>query len=182
MKLLKQALAVLGTVVVVAVIVALVTPKTAHALIATAVQVVNTVSNPALISNTDGPGRIPYQSSTFCVSTGPVNGGFGCIFTYPVVPTGHRVVIQHISGSLEFFGPPAEVHIIVGSPMLGAFFPPISGDYVLFDQPVQYYFDEGVTPSVTVTVSSGGTPSASLSLIGYELTCSAATPCAPIAP
>ena len=42
MKLLKQAMAVLGTVVVIAMIVALVTPKTAHAIVATAVYVMNT--------------------------------------------------------------------------------------------------------------------------------------------
>jgi len=47
MKLLKQAMAVLGTVVVIAAVVALVTPKTAHAIVATAVQVVNTEANPA---------------------------------------------------------------------------------------------------------------------------------------
>lgn len=47
MRLLKQAMAVLGTVVVIALLVALVTPKTAHAIIATAVQVVNTSANPA---------------------------------------------------------------------------------------------------------------------------------------
>jgi hypothetical protein len=46
MKLLKQALAVLGSVVVIAIIAALVTPKTAHALVATAVEVVNTASQP----------------------------------------------------------------------------------------------------------------------------------------
>jgi hypothetical protein len=41
MRLLKQALTVLGTVVVIAIIAALVTPKTAHAVVATAVNVVN---------------------------------------------------------------------------------------------------------------------------------------------
>jgi hypothetical protein len=46
MRLLKQALAVFGTVMLVAMMVALVTPKTAHAIIATAVNAVNTAANP----------------------------------------------------------------------------------------------------------------------------------------
>lgn len=46
MRLLKQAVAVLGTLVVAIVIAAVVMPKTAHAIVATAVNVVNTPGNP----------------------------------------------------------------------------------------------------------------------------------------
>jgi hypothetical protein len=53
MRLLRQAMAVLGSVVVIAVIVALVTPKTAHAIVATAVQVVNPLSQPVPMLATD---------------------------------------------------------------------------------------------------------------------------------
>jgi hypothetical protein len=55
MRLLKQAMAVLGTVVVIAAVVALVTPKTAHAIVATAVQVVNTSANPVPVASVSIP-------------------------------------------------------------------------------------------------------------------------------
>jgi hypothetical protein len=69
MRLLKQAMAVLGTVVVIAAIAALVTPKMAHAIIATAVQVVNGPGNPVPITTTDNPGLHPFLNYQIETST-----------------------------------------------------------------------------------------------------------------
>jgi hypothetical protein len=82
MRLLKQAVAVLGSVVVITVIVALVTPKTAHAVIATAVQVVNSVANPA---GTEDVSRAASQIVELaCVNfSGQPGAIFGC---FPVIP------------------------------------------------------------------------------------------------
>ena len=51
MKLLKQAFAALGVVMLIAIFVVLVTPKATHAIVATLVQVVNTSANPVPVVN-----------------------------------------------------------------------------------------------------------------------------------
>ena len=92
MKLLKQAMAVLGTVVVITIIAALVTPKTAHAIVSTMVQVVNTTANPASTLDADTATRTPYQvtMSHVCSST-------PCTFTFPAAPAGTRLIIENVS-------------------------------------------------------------------------------------
>jgi hypothetical protein len=110
MRMLKQALTVLGAVVVVAMIVALVTPKAVHAIVATAVNVVNTSANPVPTVATDdraktavslslggGPGgdTIPFpDGQTFLEPTfQDVNGPY-------TVPPGKRLVIDSIYGGV----------------------------------------------------------------------------------
>lgn len=105
MKAMKQAMAVLGTVVVIAAIVALVTPKTAHAIVATAVQVVNTSANPiptpesatrfqVALCNVFGPVATAYN---FCPP--PTNTA---TFTVPMTTsTGapvKRLIVDNVSG------------------------------------------------------------------------------------
>ena len=92
MKLLKQAMAVLGTVVVITIIAALVTPKTAHALVATMVQVVNTTANPASILDADAATRTPYQ-----VTKAAVCSAASCNFSFPAAPTGTRLIIENVN-------------------------------------------------------------------------------------
>jgi hypothetical protein len=72
MRLLKQAMAVLGAVVVIAVIVVLVTPKTAHAVIATLVQVVNTSAQPVPILNASAANEPFFASLCKVAGTGIV--------------------------------------------------------------------------------------------------------------
>jgi hypothetical protein len=100
MRLLKQALTVLGTVVVIAIIAALVTPQTAHAIIATAVQVVNTSANPVPVVSGDNPARqavaltvnlfIPDGQIAGSLSFSDSNGPY-------TVPAGTRLVIDSLS-------------------------------------------------------------------------------------
>ena len=94
MKLLKQAMAVLGTVVVIAVIVVLVTPKTAHALVATLVQVENTPTTAVPTVIAPAAGQL-YNSVCSVDTNGP---GFSeCNFT--PVPAGKTLIVE--TGSVE---------------------------------------------------------------------------------
>jgi hypothetical protein len=74
--------------------------------------VVNPATMPALTSSVDDPGRIPYQRAqqpaTVCDNVG------ACVFNFPKVPAGHRLVIQHISGSLGLANDPRIVILPVG--------------------------------------------------------------------
>jgi hypothetical protein len=63
MKFAKSILMGIGAVELAGLILALLAPKAAHAIAATAVQVVNTTSNPAIVSSLNDPGRIAYQST-----------------------------------------------------------------------------------------------------------------------
>jgi hypothetical protein len=70
MKLLKQAMAVLGTVVVIAALVAVVTPKAVHAVVATFVQVVNTPSQPVPIKDVQSQFGSPFFVEVDCIFPG----------------------------------------------------------------------------------------------------------------
>jgi hypothetical protein len=103
MRPLKQALAILGTVVVIAVIAALVTPKTAHALVATFVQVVNTPSQPVPTWSTDNDGRsvvrLYYFENMAAGAIFNASGGGSPMIdasttTAYTVPAGKRLVIE----------------------------------------------------------------------------------------
>lgn len=103
MKLLKQAMALLGSVVVIAVLVALVTPKTAHALVATLVQVVNTPSQPVPTWRTDNDGRSVVRLSygEFMPAGTVISEGKPLLDTVSglayTVPAGERLVIDNVS-------------------------------------------------------------------------------------
>ena len=57
--------------------------------------VVNAATNPALTRSVDDPGRIPYESQQ------NIDAGQDA-FIFPVVPAGDRLVIQHVSGLVDF--------------------------------------------------------------------------------
>jgi hypothetical protein len=141
------------------------------------VTVDNSATNPALTSSVDDPGRTACQSTKL---TGCINNG--CSFSFPAVPVGHRLVVQHVSVSMSTIETPQSVDVVLqGSDLSGPviFF---SSTARRFDQSVLFYFDGGDTPGLLVSVSG-----ASLfnilqvsTLIGYLLDCTAA-PCAVIA-
>lgn len=79
----------------------IVTPKAAHAVVATMVQVVNTSANPVPNSDTERMARIPYQSTyrtTVCTNV------TNCFFQFTPAPSGYRLVVEHISGIFELAG------------------------------------------------------------------------------
>ena len=94
MKLLKEALGVLGALVVLMAIVALVAPKRAHAVVAALVQVTNTNSNPV---PTQDVGKDLATNEWFECSTSET--GSEVVSCEPfTVPAGQRFVIDEIDG------------------------------------------------------------------------------------
>lgn len=140
----------------------------------------NPASDPALTRNVDDPGRIAYQSSTTC----DVPGTATCRFIFPTVPKGHRLVVQHASGHLNFASNAsgAEVDLIGGTNTAGSSFlvPPSFNKIGLFDQPVLLYFD-GESIPLLLTSADASTEAGQATISGYLLNC-ATTPCAAIAP
>jgi hypothetical protein len=84
LKFAKSILMGTGAVVLAGLILALLAPKAAHAIVATAVQVENTVASP-VVSQSILPG-VPF--STNCTATGGAIGGVGCQLV-PPVPAGY---------------------------------------------------------------------------------------------
>jgi hypothetical protein len=127
----------------------------------------------AEVRNVDDPGRIAYESQQQI-------GARQNSISFPVVPTGHRLVIQHVSGLVDFQSAVSEVNAVVNSPEgFSAFQPPFTKNITQFDQLVQLYVDAGNTPEVTVAADVP-VNFAAVTLTGYLLDCTAA-PCARIA-
>src|ERR1700733_12875935 len=101
MKFTKSILTGTGAVVLAGLILALLAPKAAHAIAATAVQVENTTSSPVLIKDTERDARIPYESKN--VQTCP-SASF-CQFYFSVVPAGYRLIVQSVVADLIVTGP-----------------------------------------------------------------------------
>jgi hypothetical protein len=149
--------------------------------------VVNPATMPALTSSVDDPGRIPYQAT---ISTSDCAGLAQCQLHTHTVPVGHRLVIQHVSGSLlatNYTGAPFQV-LVTNSASSISFFtqgwvsPGFNYGLTSFDQPVLYYTDSGdyVTIYVDVAGFLGTFANAeTMTLSGYLLDCTA-SPCAPI--
>ena len=158
----------------------------AQAVVASLVEIVNPTTAPVPALNVTDLGRVAYQSKID-------NAGNcfeeGCSFSFPSVPAGHRVVVQHISGLVGFTAVPSyvEVQVAVSGVPLPAFFAPVPpGNNDLFsaiDQPALFYVD--APGSVQVDVTGAGTTFHSSSpqfvtLTGYELDCTEVA-CASIA-
>jgi hypothetical protein len=155
------------------------------------VNVANTSAQPVPSVRVDEPGRIPYQSQLE-KSDGSCSGASVCFFNFPSVPSGHRVVIQHISGLVSFSGTNNATVVQLnngsGAPLSSFFTPQVpSIPFSTFDQTTQGYFDPAVfggVIEVQVTLFGATFPQAGLvehiTLSGYELDCKVA-PCAPIA-
>lgn len=98
MRLLKQALAASGALMVVAAVVAFVAPKSTHALVAALVEVTNTASNP--VPNRDVDDRDRATTEFVVVPVQSLSGFSGqfqgvAVFT---VPVNRRFVIDQIDG------------------------------------------------------------------------------------
>jgi hypothetical protein len=145
------------------------------------VNVVNPATEPALTRSVDDPGRIAYQSRAECILDSNA-----CSFDFPAVPKNHRLVVQHVSGSLAFAtgdGRGAQVTLNGGANnALSAFIaPPSFQSESAFDQPVLQYFDAGSAPLLVAVADIMLASGSSATISGYLLDC-AKTPCEPIAP
>jgi hypothetical protein len=151
---------------------------------------VNPATSPALTSSVDDPGRVAYQSTAFADCAG---AGGSCFLALSAVPSGRRLVIQHVSGRLTFTSSPGNVGVEVlatksGSSVISFFFVPVNpfagGFFSFFDQPVLGYLDAGAVPRIDAfsgNPSFAGSTTGIFTVSGYLLDCTAA-PCAPIAP
>ena len=105
MRLLKQAMTVLGTVVVVAVLAAFVAPKRAHPLVATLAQVVHTLANPAPTALADEPsifeGGAPFNCEFSTTDK--------CTVTLYTVPAHTVAAIESVSGVCFNLSPPSTI-------------------------------------------------------------------------
>jgi hypothetical protein len=193
MKFVKSILMGTGAVVLAGLILTLLAPKAAHAIVATAVSVVNTSSNPVPASLIDDPGRIPFVEQVSFTNC-PDGGTCQTAFTTPV-PAGHRVVITNVSLWMEFlttFPTAISVDLNATVPTVGDVFlnvpvAPFINISQYFGAPVTFYFDAGQIPLITVRSNGifGDDPTVGhglqeVTLVGYELDCTVA-PCAAIA-
>jgi hypothetical protein len=149
-----------------------------------------TITPPAVttVSNMDDPGRIPYQSTSPTPQPCPA-GGVGLCWPFPAVPAGHRLVIQHVSGALQYSTSPNPLVVYVldsGFHAINAFTPTANAwsstvQLINFDQRVQVYVDASQTYWVEVWASGAPTVGfVPVIVTGYLLDCAAA-PCAAIA-
>jgi hypothetical protein len=150
------------------------------------VTVDNPATMPAFTSSVDDPGRIAYQSKVRPTLT-DCGGGSECTFNFSKVPNGKRLVIQHVSGVLQFDGTPSVSIFLVNNDHTASstFFAPSVNKLSVFDQQVLVFFDAGATPSVLAAADGANFLPAVvtqvMTLTGYMLDCNA-SPCAPIAP
>jgi len=166
MKFMKSIMMGTGGVALAGLVLTLAAPKTAHALVAAAVQVVGIAS----VSAIDEPGRTPYQAvsgNLSCLGIG------NCVYTFQPIPANHRLVLQQISGGLgsNLANPSAQV--IVGSATrLNVAQFPVFGNY--FTGPLVGYYDAGVAPTVQFIQSNGDTSNGfgQAFLTGHLLDCS----------
>ena len=143
--------------------------------------VLNPATEPALTRNVDDPGRIAYQTLAACLLD-----SIACTFDFPAVPKNHRLVVEHVSGSLGFpagHGGGAQMTLDGGANgALSSFIaPPSFLGTSLFDQPVLQYFDAGSAPVLSAEADINLSANSLATISGYLLNC-ATTPCAAIAP
>jgi hypothetical protein len=158
----------------------------------TPVQVMNTSAAPALASSIDEPGRAPYVSSV--LDLGKNCGlGFECDFSFTPVPAGHRLVVQELSGFIQFnYSPTAwaevflsasgatssEGQFIVNGTTFGT--SSFGGTRASFTQAFHGYFDAGDTPIISVQARNTTFPADNstevATLKGYLIDCTAG-PC-----
>lgn len=136
---------------------------------------------PLIVGNVDEPGRIPYQSEALVNSC----NGISCTYTFNNPSAGHRLVVQHISGSWNntTFGATLVVGASADSGAARAAFDktePATSNQFFFDQPVLFYVDAGHTFTVSMGVNSGTSLGASIFVSGYLVDCGVSA-CAPIA-
>jgi hypothetical protein len=155
------------------------------------VNVTNTTTQPVLNSSIDDPGRIPFQQQ-IVLNGGECSGVTTCPFTFHALFSGHRIVIQHISGGLSYNGTPFSITVSLFGPSSGVplsqFFAPLvvtgtGTSFTAFDQAVLAYIDpppvSGLFFGIRVDIGPGSLTAGTqvMTMSGYMLDCAAA-PCA----
>jgi hypothetical protein len=179
MKFAKSILLGTGAVVLAGLILTLLAPKAAHAIVATAVSVVNTTANPASVLDADTATRIPYQSSA------SVNCGSGitqCNFnTFSGAPIGYRLVVENVSAILSLAlgadAPDAFLTTSISATQFWEFTGSV-GQYgpgpfnAGFNQMIRAYFDNADGyPNVSVSANFQSGTNSHVILSGYLVNC-----------
>jgi hypothetical protein len=152
------------------------------------VNVTNQANAPVFFVNVNDPGRIPYQSEVDRNgSSCTPNGTEGvCRWGFGPVPANHRLVVEHVTASLDFTAAPTFISVYVSSDSLlklfSTFFAPLNSSGVsVFDQPVRFYVDQSQFFTITVIVQSAqfNNVTQQMTVTGYLIDCLAG-PCAAI--
>jgi hypothetical protein len=153
------------------------------------VTVANTAAQPLLAVNLSDQGRAPYQFVTL-LPVAACAGKTQCMLTSPPVPAGHRLVVTHISGYLQFDADPTKVDVNIEDPLndaeIGGFqiFQPSVGTN-RFNEDVLIYVDAGKSFRFNALslfgVPFSTTTQQNFAAQGYLVDCNVA-PCAAIAP
>ena len=124
----------------------------------------------ALIKNIDERGRNPYLQFLPCYSQ-TTNS---CTAFFPAVPVGMRLVVEHVSMSIDTPTPLSNVDIYgngaQASPLLTVQGQDPSGNSIyIANQPLLTYYEAGQTPSIAVFAKTGPFVfvSGSVELTGY---------------
>jgi len=131
----------------------------------TAVPAIAQAIKAALVKNVDEPGRVPFQVVLNDVTPG--NGG--CFASTLPVPTGKRLVLQHVNADIELGGVGNKVQIFrvtvggglsIGNSYLHPELNDGSGgyNYYVVNSDVRMYLDAGQAAQVDGFFSTSGTP------------------------
>jgi len=135
---------------------------------------------PALVKNTDEPGRLSYQTTVTFVGgdTSCPTQSF-CIVPFPAVPAGKRLVVEQISvlaivagGSPNFvafgdFFVTNQGNIAMVTPAFVAGGGILGSTFWFLDRPVKVYYDPGSTPKVKIGTAGAFSLPSNMSLTGY---------------
>jgi len=161
-------------------------PRAAHAIAATLVQVVNTTANPVPNLDAERIARVRYESSQQPQGHCPNgNGVQQCNFTFTTPPSGYRLVVENVSGSITLANgatsPPIAVlsdldnslGVITVWSYTGNLGQPFNGVVLSsFNQPALAIFDAGDTgPSMSVTANWEAGQGQYMTLTGYLENC-----------
>ncbi len=107
----------------------------------------NTASQALFARNADEKGRIPYQFIVQLNAPSANCQGASCAWQSALIPAGHRLVVEHVSGDIQFATLPTSIAVNVQH-QSGA---SIAG----FSLPLPYKTDQGFEHSVLFYVDAG---------------------------
>jgi len=137
------------------------------------------------IYNVDEHGRIPFQMTQH--REGQCAGN-ECFFSFGFVPQGKRLVLTRISGANVLNAPPSQVFVYANNgtgSSVANFIAPVANNTVSYDHLTEAFYDAGQFIEIQVapfpSTFLGGNALQVVTVAGYMVTCSVATPCSPFA-
>ena len=183
----KRLLMVAGAVALAGIVGVLLTPKALHAVVATAVNVVNQQSNPVPVREANSPDIYPFVLQ-FCTTTGvtgqcTIAGGLngGSATVPPTTPDGVTVLfadIDNFSANCTLPNSAADQVVTVSTSFQGVFrgdqwafrVPQINPFVAITNQPTRIYADPGSLVSVAVGGSIPPAQTCAVTLSGHLVT------------